>query len=123
MSDQEHNNEPAPFHREGGSVIFDKPPSAEEAARQRRENEQHEFARSQVKTNKTLAYFTGALVVATFCTIGVGIWQGTISQKAANAARDAVTVASNTLTETQASNARQALLTDQARKDARAFSR
>jgi hypothetical protein len=33
------------------------------------------------------------LVIATFCTIGVGIWQGTISQTAANAARDAVATA------------------------------
>ncbi|AXC12576.1 hypothetical protein ACPOL_3283 [Acidisarcina polymorpha] len=55
-------------------IIFDKPKSEEEVAREKREVEQHEFARSQVKTNRTLARFTLALVLATFCTIGVGVW-------------------------------------------------
>jgi hypothetical protein len=122
LSNQEHDSEPTTFHREGDAVVFDKPPSAEEASRKRREDEQHEFARAQVDTNRTLAWFTGALVVATFCTIGVGVWQATISRTAANAARDAVIVASNTLTETQVSNGRQATLTDQARKDSNSAS-
>lgn len=78
MSDEEQGIGPAPFHEEAGTVIFDKPKSEEEIARQRRENEQHEFARSQVKTNKRLAWFTGALVLASFCTIAVGIWQASI---------------------------------------------
>lgn len=120
MSDHEQDSGPTSFHKEGGAVIFDKPKSQEEIARQRREDEQHEFARSQVNTNKTLAWFTGALVLATFCTIGVGIWQGFISQKAANAAKEAVGVASRTLEETQRSNARQAQLAEQARRDASA---
>jgi hypothetical protein len=51
-----------------------------------------------------LAWFTGALVLATFCTIGVGIWQAVISQEAANSARDAVSVASRTLADTERSN-------------------
>lgn len=78
MSNQEQDSGSAPFHEEGGAVIFDKPNSQEEIARRRREDEQHEFARSQVKTNKRLAWFTGALTLATFCTIGVGIWQACI---------------------------------------------
>jgi hypothetical protein len=93
LSEQEKDNESRPFHLEGGGIVFDKPKSQEEIARETREREQHEFARSQVKTNKRLAWFTGALVVATFCTIGVGVWQGCISQKASNAARDAADAA------------------------------
>ena len=116
MADQEEDNVHRSFHTEAGSVIFDKPRSAEEAARQTRENEQHKFARQQVITNRLLAWFTAALVLATACTIGVGIWQGSISQRSANAARDAVKVASDTLTETQASNARQAALAEKARE-------
>jgi len=79
LSNQELDNGQSPFHEEGGSVIFDKPKSQEEIARQRREDEQHKFARSQVKTNRALAWFTGALVLATLCTIIVGIWQARIS--------------------------------------------
>jgi hypothetical protein len=104
LPDHEHDNPASSFHREGSAVVFDKPKSEEEAARQRREDEQHEFARSQVKTNRRLAWFTGALVLATFCTIGVGIWQGTISQKAANAAKSAADTADKTLTELQTNN-------------------
>jgi hypothetical protein len=105
LPDQEQDNVGRSYHREGDAVVFDRPAEQGEAARQRRENEQHEFARSQVKTNRLLAFFTGALMVATFCTIGVGIWQAVISQEAANAARNAVGVASQTLAETQRSNA------------------
>jgi hypothetical protein len=115
LSNQEQDSGTAPFHQEGSAIIFDKPKSEEEIARRRRENEQHEFARAQVETNRRLAWFTGALVIATFCTIGVGIWQGTLSQKAANAARDAVEVARGTLQETQRSNSRQARLTEASR--------
>src|ERR1700678_459835 len=115
LSDQEQNSEPAPFHEEGGAVIFDKPKSQDEIARQRREDEQHEFARRQVKTNHRVAVFTGLLVFATLCTILVGIWQGNISQRAADAARDAEGVADRPFAEPQASNARQAELTEKAR--------
>jgi hypothetical protein len=97
-----------PFHEEGGTVVFNKPKSQEEIARQRRENEQHEFARAQVKTNKKLAWFTGLLVLATFCTIGVGVWQASISQQSANTAQKAVDVASKSLQETARSNKQQA---------------
>lgn len=65
------------------------------------------------------------MVLATFCTIGVGIWQGKISQTSANAARDAVQIARDTLTETQHSNtqsridsARDSAATDKRAKDA-----
>lgn len=101
MSDQEQGNGARSFHEESGAVIFDKPKSQEEIDRGRREDEQHEFARAQVVTNKRLAWFTGALVFATLCTIGVGIWQATISQRAANAAKSAADTAAKTLTEMQ----------------------
>jgi hypothetical protein len=100
LSDQEHAN--VPHHREGEAVVFDPPENEKEAARRRREDEQHEFARSQVKTNTRLALFTGALVLTTLCTIAVGIWQASISQKA-------VDVASRTLDETVRSNKTQEL--------------
>jgi hypothetical protein len=78
LPDQEQDNVTPSYHREGDAVIFDRPAEQGEASRQRREDEQHEFARSQVKTNTRLAWFTGALMVATFCTIGVSIWQACI---------------------------------------------
>jgi hypothetical protein len=90
------------FHREGDAVVFDPPEDQKEAARRRRENEQHKFAGQQVKTNKWLAIFSGLLVLATFCTIGIGLWQATISQTA-------VDVASRTLNETIRSNKAQEL--------------
>ncbi|MGA3071198.1 MAG: hypothetical protein ABSD43_13375 [Terracidiphilus sp.] len=86
MPDQEQNNVGTSHHREGETVIFDRPVDPVEAARQRRESEQHEFARQQVNTNKWLVRFTFALVFATFCTIGVGIWQNSISRRLAQIA-------------------------------------
>lgn len=103
MPDQEQDNVRQPFHREGDAFVFDVPPTPTEIARQRREDEQHEFARSQVKTNKKLALFTGALVFATFCTIGVGVWQARISQEASRAAKSAAETASATLAAMQTS--------------------
>lgn len=93
MSDNEQDSADRPFHREGQAVVFDKPRSEEEIARETRDREQHEFARAQVKTNRRLAWFTGALVLATFCTIAIGVWQAEISQKAANAAKSAADAA------------------------------
>jgi hypothetical protein len=107
LSDQEQRDEPSTFHKEGGSIIFDKPKSQEEIARERREDEQHKFAQQQVKTNQRLAWFTGLLVIGTFFGTAIGIWQARISQRAANAARDAAGVASRTLDETQRTNAAQ----------------
>jgi hypothetical protein len=109
MPDQEHDGEPQPFHLEGGNIVFDTPPNEREARRKKREDEQHEFARSQVATNRRIAWFTGALVIATVCTIAVGIWQARISQRSANAARDAVKVAGDTLDATQKANAQQTI--------------
>jgi hypothetical protein len=102
LSNQEQDSGSAPFHEEGSAIIFDKPKNEEEITRQRREDEQHEFARAQVKTNRRLAWFTGLLVLGTFCGIGIGIWQATISQTAVN-------VASRTLDETVRSNKAQDL--------------
>jgi hypothetical protein len=81
LADQEQDNVHRNFHREGEAVVFDAPLNPEETARQAREDEQHKFARQQVKTNGLLAWFTGALVLATACTIGVGIWQAIIYHK------------------------------------------
>lgn len=78
LTHQEQDNVHRTFHREGEAVVFDAPPDPIATARQRREDEQHEFARRQAQTNVRLLWFTGALVVATFCTIGVGLWQATI---------------------------------------------
>lgn len=78
LPDHEQHDVPPPHHTEWDAVVFDLPPNKEEAARQRREDEQHEFARQQVETNRWLTRFTGALVFATFCTIAVGIWQASI---------------------------------------------
>jgi hypothetical protein len=89
------------FHKEGEAVVFETPKTEEETAREDRANEQHEFARAQVETNKQMVRLTGALVIATFLTISVGIWQAVISREAANAARDAAQTASNTLGEMQ----------------------
>ena len=99
MPNHEPENESSAFHEEAGAVIFDKPKSQEEVARQRLEDEQHKFARSQIKTNRAMAWFTGALVLATFCTIVVGIWQANISQEASRAAKSAADTASQTLNE------------------------
>jgi hypothetical protein len=93
LADEEQNDELHPFHLEGSSVIFDKPPSAKETTHERREHEAHEFARTQVAINRRTAWFNGLLVLATFSTVGIGTWQGFISQRAANAARDAVRTA------------------------------
>jgi hypothetical protein len=115
LSDQEQDNESHSFHLEGGHAVFEKPKSQEEIARDRRESEQHKFAREQVKTNRKMTFFTGLLVLATGFGSGIGIWQATISQTAANAARDAadaskeaVFIAQRTLAETARSNNRQA---------------
>jgi hypothetical protein len=89
LCDQEQDSVNRPFHREGDAVVFDPIPDPKETAAKTRENEAHEFQRDIVETNKKIAKFNGLLVIATFVTIGVGIWQGTISRRAANAAKDA----------------------------------
>lgn len=110
LTDHEQDDvDDRPFHREGEAVVFNKPRSEEDLAREKREHEQHKFARAQVKTNERLAWFTGALVLAAFCTMVIGIWQATISQKAANAAKFAAETAANTLAETSANDARQSV--------------
>jgi len=116
LADDEQEHEQRPLDVEGAGVI-EEPPSATEAARQTRENEQHEFARDQVTTNKRLAWFTGLLVVGTFIGTGISIWQATIAQTAANAARDAVKVARDTLIQGQAASADLHSQAAQARKD------
>lgn len=93
MINQKQQNDDPPFHREGTDIIFNTKDENKENSDQVRVREQHEFQRTQVTTNKTIAWFTGALMLATFCTIGVGVWQGMISQKSANAARDAADAA------------------------------
>jgi hypothetical protein len=57
-----------------------------------------------------------ALVCITYYYTNAAFRQAAASETAANAARDSVTVATRILTETQTSNARQALLGDEARK-------
>lgn len=94
LTDHEHADAPRPFHTEGSAVVFDKPKSEEEKTRQRREDEQHEFARAQVRTNKRLAWFTGLLVLGTFVGSGITIWQATIAQTSATAAKKASETAS-----------------------------
>lgn len=117
MSDQKQN-ESHPFHREGDAVVFDKLESTEEIARKRREDEQHGFARQQVKTNNRLAWLTALLVLGTFCGTVIGIWQSRISQKAANAAASAASTAEKTLAETQRSNQAQNLASKDALRSA-----
>jgi len=82
---------------EGPAVIFEKPKSQEETTHEKRENEQHEFARRQVETNERLASFTFVLMLATVFAMVVAIWQGTISQRTANAAKSAADTADKTL--------------------------
>jgi hypothetical protein len=64
-----------------------------------------------------------ALVAITFYYTRAAFRQAKASETAANAARDAVGVASSTLTETQVSNGRQAALADAARKTSEAESK
>src|SRR5215469_2880824 len=101
-SNQRNNGTPA-FHEESGAVVFEAPKPQEEVARQRRVDEQHEFARRQVTTNIWMVVFTGALVLATACTIGVGIWQASLSKESADAAKvsaDAAKSAAQTASDT-----------------------
>jgi len=99
LSQQEQHDESRPFHLEGGGLVFDKPKNQEEIARETREREQHEFERDQVKTNKRLKTFTGFLVIGTFVGTGIGIWQASIAQTSANAAREAAKAAQETVRE------------------------
>jgi hypothetical protein len=100
MSDQEQANLPH-FHREGDAYLIDPQQVQIEAARRLREDEQHEFARKQVKTNRSLVVFTGLLVGCTLVGAVISIWQATISQTAANAAKDAAETAHQALIETR----------------------
>jgi hypothetical protein len=58
-----------------------------------RTKEQHEFQRVQTRTNHLIALFNGLLVLATVCTILVGIWQARISKRSADAAAKAASAA------------------------------
>lgn len=104
---------------EGDMVVFDKPPSTKETARETREREEHEFARNQVVTNKRTTWFNGLLVLATFSTVAIGVWQGFISQIAADAAYDSVGLADRSAAETRRNNAQQAILAEKSREDAK----
>jgi hypothetical protein len=99
LSDHEQKDESRAFHFEAGRPIFEKAKGQEEATNETRAREQHEFAREQVKINKKQNLFTALLVMGTFFGTGIGIWQGSISQTAANAARDAASTASDAVAE------------------------
>ncbi len=97
MADSEAQQEQRAFHNEGGTIIFDKPSSDEKTAEKRRQDEEHEYARDQVKSNRLIAYFNGLLVIATFTGIVIGIWQAYISRAAVNTARASIIQAQQAL--------------------------
>jgi hypothetical protein len=101
LAQHEQDSARHPFHEEAGALVFDKPKSEEEAARQRREDEQHEFAREQVKTNKRLAWLTFFLVIGTFVGSAISILQANIARQAAQAAGNAVDTAKDSLQTSQ----------------------
>lgn len=107
LADDEQKDVQHPFHMEGSIPVFEKPLSDEVASGERRAREAHEFARDQVETNRKLARFTVLLVVGTFIGSAISIWQARIAQTSADAAREAVIVARNTLTAAQQSTAQQ----------------
>jgi hypothetical protein len=96
LSDQEHNNEPTPLHFEGGGIVIDKPKSEEEITRKAREDEDHEFKRDQVKTNRRLTRLNFFLVIGTFCGLGIGVWQSKVSQQSADTSEKSVLLAQKT---------------------------
>jgi hypothetical protein len=109
LSEQKQDNENSAFHREGDALVFDAPPSPEEAQSKKRADEQHEFARDQVKNNRRLAQLTFFLVIGTFITAAFGYWQGSISQSAVASSERAVLVAQQSERQTAKANAQQRL--------------
>jgi hypothetical protein len=80
---------------EGSSIVFEKPKSQEQITNETRERERHEFARDQVKTNRRLTWLTFGLVAGSLAGTVIGIWQATISQTSANAAKEAADAATD----------------------------
>jgi len=70
-------------------------------AKEREEQYRHD----QITTNRRIALFTGLLVLCTLATAGVGLYQASISNTAANAAKTAAEAAKGTLKEVQKSSA------------------
>ena len=64
----------------------------EQQAADSRKREQ-QYREEQLTTNRRIAQFTGLLVLCTLATAGVAMWQAHISNKAANAARQAAQAA------------------------------
>jgi hypothetical protein len=115
------------IHFEGGVPVFEtqlERIEREQAETKNRDklykDEQLEITRQQLRVNSWLMVFTLLLVITSCVASGISLYQARISRISATAAKDAVGVASRTLCETQASNARQAVLTERARASAEA---
>ncbi len=95
MADDDGSDNPDVVHYEGGIPVFgprlDKVEREQIAAKQRDEH----YKDAQLKINSRMALFTGLLVACSLITGGISVWQATIAQTAASAARDAAKAASD----------------------------
>jgi hypothetical protein len=77
--------------------------------RERQENAYKErqiaIAEGQFATNRRIASYTGCLAFITLLTVGISVWNASITKQAANAATDAAKAASETLTHLKLSGA------------------
>ena len=101
VAENEDRDRHHPFHLESGAVVFDKPKTQEERAREKGDEKEDEYKRDQVRTNRRLTLLNLFLVIGTLASSCIGIWQAVSSQKSAQAAKTASDTAAAVLGEMQ----------------------
>jgi cytoskeletal protein RodZ len=87
---QDGDEHPLLYDGKGAPINFETRVSDLENKASNAEDRDNEYKKRQIAINSWVAWFTLALVITSMLSGGVAIWQGHISQKAANAATEAV---------------------------------
>ncbi len=89
---------------EGSEAVFEQlPRGGEESVRRRRELQR--FEREQARASKRITVLAAILIAGIVLSAAIGLWQASISQKAAAAAEDAARTATDALAEMKQANA------------------
>lgn len=101
MSADDTNQGGKPFHYEGGIPVFEARLDKVERKATEAETRDEEYKNRQVGINFRMMVFTGLLVLTSLITGGISIWQATIANTSAQAAKSSAKTATDALKEIQ----------------------
>lgn len=97
MSSNEEDQGPDGLRYEKGSIVIGADRAEAIEREQAAAKRDEKYKDNQLDTNRRMVLFTFALVLVSAVSGGISIWQATIAQRSANAARDAVNIANKTM--------------------------